>query len=215
MSLSSLNPIASRSKKKRMRKVKSIIDGLNSEYGSQIITNNVRFNTSYKTVQEKIKSNIKYGKLIKKLTNNTEGLKYNQLEEKYKEMKQMKQTVVDLQHKLDIERAVSRGINAERDRDRDRGRDRDRDRGRDRDRDRDNNRGKIRIPNKYVISNGQHLVDMRNRRRVYKNSKGNFILLGGYNKQSIKKSTKKKSPKVHTGPRGGKYIIKRGKKIYQ
>lgn len=30
-----------------------------------------------------------------------------------------------------------------------------------------------------------------------------------------KKISKKKSPKIHTGPRGGKYIIKKGKKIYQ
>ena len=30
-----------------------------------------------------------------------------------------------------------------------------------------------------------------------------------------KKLSKKKSPKLHTGPRGGKYIIKKGKKIYQ
>jgi len=34
-------------------------------------------------------------------------------------------------------------------------------------------------------------------------------------KSTKKKLSKKKSPKVHTGPRGGKYIIKRGKKIYQ
>ena len=29
------------------------------------------------------------------------------------------------------------------------------------------------------------------------------------------KTKTKKSPKLHTGPRGGKYIIKKGKKIYQ
>jgi len=34
-------------------------------------------------------------------------------------------------------------------------------------------------------------------------------------KTKPKKLSKKKSPKLHTGPRGGKYIIKKGKKIYQ
>lgn len=41
---------------------------------------------------------------------------------------------------------------------------------------------------------------------------------GRKNKSSKKKVSKKnpkKSPKIHTGPRGGKYIIKKGKKIYQ
>lgn len=37
--------------------------------------------------------------------------------------------------------------------------------------------------------------------------------MGGLKKP--KKLSKKKSPKLHTGPRGGKYIIKKGKKIYQ
>ena len=34
-------------------------------------------------------------------------------------------------------------------------------------------------------------------------------------KTKPKKLSKKKSPKIHTGPRGGKYIVKKGKKIYQ
>jgi len=41
---------------------------------------------------------------------------------------------------------------------------------------------------------------------------------GGHKKPkklSKKSTTKKKSPKVHIGPRGGKYIIKKGQKIYK
>ena len=34
-------------------------------------------------------------------------------------------------------------------------------------------------------------------------------------KKKLSKTKSKKSPKIHTGPRGGKYIIKKGKKIYQ
>ena len=33
--------------------------------------------------------------------------------------------------------------------------------------------------------------------------------------KKLSKTKPKKSPKLHTGPRGGKYIIKKGKKIYQ
>ena len=40
--------------------------------------------------------------------------------------------------------------------------------------------------------------------------------LGGTKKKSSKnKSSKKRSPKLHKGPRGGVYIIRKGKKIYQ
>jgi len=35
------------------------------------------------------------------------------------------------------------------------------------------------------------------------------------NPKKISKTKTKKSPKIHTGPRGGKYIVKKGKKIYQ
>ena len=38
---------------------------------------------------------------------------------------------------------------------------------------------------------------------------------GGRKKKSSKKLSKKKSPKIHIGPRGGEYIVKKGKKIYQ
>ena len=40
---------------------------------------------------------------------------------------------------------------------------------------------------------------------------------GGYKKysqKSTKKKLSKKSPNIHVGPRGGKYIMKGGKKIY-
>ena len=43
------------------------------------------------------------------------------------------------------------------------------------------------------------------------------LIKGGSKKKRTKrKTTKKKTkkPKVHTGPRGGKYIIKKGKKVY-
>jgi hypothetical protein len=34
-------------------------------------------------------------------------------------------------------------------------------------------------------------------------------------KKSTKKSTSKSTPKKHKGPRGGVYIIRKGRKIYQ
>ena len=34
-------------------------------------------------------------------------------------------------------------------------------------------------------------------------------------KKKPKKTSKKKSPKIHKGPRGGVYIIRKGRKIYQ
>jgi len=62
----------------------------------------------------------------------------------------------------------------------------------------------------------------------FNNKTGKPIPLGGGRKKKTKKPSKtkpskkkpskiktKKSPKLHTGPRGGKYIIKKGKKIYQ
>ena len=44
-----------------------------------------------------------------------------------------------------------------------------------------------------------------------------YPFLGGRKKTKTKrKTTKKKTkkPKVHTGPRGGKYIMRKGKKVY-
>jgi hypothetical protein len=57
---------------------------------------------------------------------------------------------------------------------------------------------------------------MINRYKLSKNSA--ICSKGGYKKPSkkiSKKISKKKSPKLHIGPRGGKYIVKKGKKIYQ
>ena len=68
-------------------------------------------------------------------------------------------------------------------------RERERDRSRDRERERERDRSRYRGPQ--------------------------YPYNGGFKKSTKKKLSKKKSPKVHTGPRGGKYIIKRGKKIYQ
>ena len=33
-------------------------------------------------------------------------------------------------------------------------------------------------------------------------------------RRAAKNTSKRKSPKVYTGPRGGKYILKRGRKVY-
>ena len=82
---------------------------------------------------------------------------------------------------------------------------------------------------KQSVSNHKHTASAQHRYgssqhqrnpNLYYNRFGRPV--GGYkklNKKSAsstkKKLSKKKSPKVHTGPRGGKYIIKRGKKIYQ
>ena len=59
-------------------------------------------------------------------------------------------------------------------------------------------------------------------RPIFSNDQGEYVIYGGHTKLSKKpkklskkSTTKKKSPKVHIGPRGGKYIIKKGQKIYK
>lgn len=82
--------------------------------------------------------------------------------------------------------------------------------------------------NTYTI--GQTIIGQYIVRDIYTSTKESVIIFkditnstkgGDIKKLSKIKSKKlskikpKKSPKIHTGPRGGKYIIKKGKKIYQ
>ena len=38
--------------------------------------------------------------------------------------------------------------------------------------------------------------------------------MDGGKKKTLQKKTQKPKQKVHTGPRGGKYVVKKGKKVY-
>lgn len=184
------HPIASRSKKRRMKRLKSIITDINTDYGSYLDLDNTfnTFTTKYAKVQANIKSNIRFGKQIKKITNNTDGTGFNKLDETFKQTKlKLKEQELKLKEqedevtKLRFKTTVNRAIQEDREQ-------------REQREQRKQREHHLRYP------------------RGYNN--------GGRKKPSVKnpskkKLSKKKSPKLHKGPRGGIYIIKKGKKIYQ